>query len=64
MICATGLPQCWRHESVTENHIASVKLALGRRSEQGDGILYLDVKDVREGKNNGFYEILLFPPGR
>lgn len=54
----------WRHESISENRMLSVKLALGKRSEQLDTILYLDVKDVSEGKNNVFYEILLLQPGR
>lgn len=53
----------WRHESISENRMLSVKLALGKRPEQLDAILYLDVKDVSEGKNNVFYEILLFQPG-
>lgn len=54
----------WKHEALSASHALAVKLAVGKRSDHGDGILYLDVKDVGEGKKDIFYEILLFPVGR
>jgi hypothetical protein len=54
----------WQHEARTASHALGVKLALGRRPDHGDGILYLDVRDVGEGRKDIFYEILLFPVGQ
>ncbi|WBS02299.1 hypothetical protein OU994_29325 [Pseudoduganella sp. SL102] len=54
----------WEHKARTDTHSLAVTLALGKRPEHGDGILYLDVRDVGEGKKDIFYEILLFPVGR
>lgn len=51
----------WQHEVRSATHVLGVKLALGKRPDHGDGILYLDVRDVGEGKKDIFYEILLFP---
>lgn len=52
----------WRHEAMSANRIHGVKLAIGKRPEQGDIIVYLDVKDIGNGKNEVFDEILLFQP--
>ncbi len=38
----------------------SIKLAIGTRPDFNDHIIYLNVKDAREGKANSYYEILLF----
>lgn len=51
----------WRHEATAADRMLSVKFALGKRTAQGDGMLYFDLKDVGGGKNEAFSEILLFP---
>jgi hypothetical protein len=52
----------WRYESISPNQILAVKLALGKRTDQGDCVLYYDVKNVGDGRNDVYYEVLLFPP--
>lgn len=59
----------WRYEALALPDTAlSVKLALGRRQQQGDGIIYLDVKSVREQRREVYHYAVLFPivdqPGR
>lgn len=38
-----------------------VKVALGRRIDAADGIIYLDFMKRRAGEPATFYEVLLFP---
>lgn len=51
----------WRHESTSPGRLFSVKFAIGKRTDHGDGIIYYDTKNVHVGGNDTRYEILLFP---
>lgn len=51
----------WRHSSTGEERILSVKLAVGKRSDHGDGIIYYSVRNVTPEKREEYDEVLLFP---
>jgi hypothetical protein len=51
----------WRTESNASEGKLAVKFALGKRSDDGDSIIYYDVKDNRSDPGGTYYEILLFP---
>ena len=49
----------WSSESVAGNSI--VKFAVGKRANEGDGIIYYDVRAASDDRDQSFYEILLYP---
>lgn len=54
----------WRHVVSSPGHVLAVKLAIGKRTDHGDRIIYYDVKDVRDGHADVYYEVLLFPAAK
>lgn len=51
----------WRHSTMQEDHVLSLKLAIGKRIDHGDGIIYYNVKNIRPGNRETYDEVLLFP---
>ena len=51
----------WRHESTISDHLLAVQLAIGTRTDFGDGIIYYDVVSVQGQTNESFSEVILFP---
>lgn len=51
----------WQYETISSGQVVAVKFAVGRRTDHDDCIIYYDVKNVRDGQNDTYYEILLIP---
>lgn len=51
----------WRYEGSSTGGLLVVKFAVGQRPDQGDSIIYYDLKAVQEGRNDLYHEVLLFP---
>jgi hypothetical protein len=51
----------WRYQSISSEQALSVKFALGKRLDHGDGIIYYEIKNTHAGKADEHYEVLLFP---
>lgn len=51
----------WKTAHQDGNDLTVVKLALGKRDDFGDGILFYDVNVRHDGKSERFYMLLLYP---
>jgi hypothetical protein len=50
----------WKHEKLNGEKGVSVTLAIGKRTDQGDGIIYYDVKNKTSETHEAYYFILLY----
>lgn len=55
----TGLQ--WKKAERTADRILAVKLAIGKRTDEGDGIIYYDVKNFSAGVAEEYSVILVYP---
>lgn len=51
----------WKRSERTDVKLTAVKLAIGKRTDHGDGIIYYDVKNLSADTTENFSVILLYP---
>ncbi|GGY13750.1 hypothetical protein [Paludibacterium paludis] len=54
----------WQHKPSAAEPLLAMKLAIGKRIDNGDGIIYFSVRNSKNGRNDIDYEALLFPVGK
>lgn len=51
----------WQKSERTSDTLVAVKLAIGKRTDHGDGIIYYDVKNFSAGVAENYSYVLLYP---
>lgn len=51
----------WKKSEQTNDRQIAVKLAIGKRTDHGDGIIYYDVKNFLPGVTENYSYVLLYP---
>ncbi len=51
----------WKKSERVNDKLVAVKLAIGKRTDHGDGIIYYDVKDFTHGVGENYSYVVLYP---